>query len=103
MKKNLTLIFSAFLISMSTQAQQIEGLINTYQKQQKGTSLDYKIVETIEDNHYTRVFAQQTIEGIPVYNSYTTYIIKDNKIVSDQSSMRNYSSSAKKITTHFKF
>lgn len=81
---------------MSTQAQQIEGLINTYQKQQKGTSLDYKIVETIEDNHYTRVFAQQTIEGIPVYNSYTTYIIKDNKIVSDQSSMRNYSSSAKK-------
>ncbi|WP_314243726.1 M36 family metallopeptidase [Empedobacter tilapiae] len=84
MKKNFTLIFSAFLLSMTAQAQNAEHLIDNYQLQRSGNNVEYKFVQTINDekDQTQRVFTQRTFQGIPVYNSYTTYLIKNNQVVS---------------------
>lgn len=86
MKKNLTLIFSAFLCSMSLYAQNVEQVIEQYQKQQKAPLHEYKVVETIQDADFQRVYTQRVHNGLPVYNSYTTYLIKGNKVLSGKSS-----------------
>ncbi|MBO6213523.1 M36 family metallopeptidase, partial [Algoriella sp.] len=98
MKKNFTLIFSAFLLSMTAQAQNAEQLINNYQAQRTGNNVEYKFVQTINDeNDQTqRVFTQRTFQGIPVYNSYTTYLVKNNQVVSSFAS-ENYNSDFKTV------
>ena len=84
MKKNFTLIFSAFLLSMTAQAQNAEQLVDNFQLQRSGNNVEYKFVQTINDekDQTQRVFTQRTFQGIPVYNSYTTYLIKNNQVVS---------------------
>ena len=96
MKKNFTLIFSAFLLSMTAQAQNAEQLINNYQAQRTGNNVEYKFVQTINDekDQTQRVFTQRTFQGIPVYNSYTTYLVKNNQVVSSFAS-ENYNSDFK--------
>ncbi|MGV0833580.1 T9SS-dependent M36 family metallopeptidase [Empedobacter brevis] len=96
MKKNFTLIFSAFLLSMTVQAQNAEQLIDNYQLQRAGNNVEYKFVQTINDekDQTQRVFTQRTFQGIPIYNSYTTYLIKNNQVVSALAS-ENYHSNFK--------
>lgn len=96
MKKNFTLIFSAFLLSMTAQAQNAEQLIDNYQLQRSGNNVEYKFVQTINDekDQTQRVFTQRTFQGIPVYNSYTTYLVKNNQVVSALAS-ENFNSQLK--------
>ncbi|WP_295676999.1 T9SS-dependent M36 family metallopeptidase [uncultured Empedobacter sp.] len=86
MKKNLTLIFSAFLLSMSAYAQTAEQIVDNYEAKAIAGNVEYKFAQTINDDLNQRVYTQRTFQGIPIYNSYSTYIIKDKQVISKTSS-----------------
>ena len=86
MKKNLTLIFSAFLLSMSAHAQTAEQIIDNYETKAIASNVEYKFTQTINDDTTQRVYTQRTFQGIPIYNSYSTYVIKNQQIISKTSS-----------------
>ena len=86
MKKNLTLIFSAFILSMSAHAQTAEQIIDNYETKAIASNVEYKFTQTINDDTTQRVYTQRTFQGIPIYNSYSTYVIKNQQIISKTSS-----------------
>ncbi|MGV0833887.1 T9SS-dependent M36 family metallopeptidase [Empedobacter brevis] len=90
MKKNFTLIFSAFILSMTVHAQTAEQIVDNYETKAIASNIEYKFAQTIHDNQTQRVYTQRTFQGIPIYNSYATYIIKDNQVVSKTSSDNFY-------------
>ncbi|WP_314243573.1 T9SS-dependent M36 family metallopeptidase [Empedobacter tilapiae] len=98
MKKNLTLIFSAFLLSMTAHAQTAEQIVDNYETRAVASNVEYKFAQTIDDNQTQRVYTQRTYQGIPIYNSYSTYIIKNNQVVSKASS-DNFNISLKRANT----
>lgn len=86
MKKNLTLLFSAFVLSMAAHAQTAEQIVDNYETKAIAGNVEYKFAQTINDNATQRVYTQRTYQGIPIYNSYSTYIIKENQVISKTSS-----------------
>lgn len=86
MKKNLTLLFSAFVLSMSAHAQTAEQIVDNYETKATTSNIEYKFAQTINDNATQRVYTQRTFQGIPIYNSYSTYIIKNKQVISKTSS-----------------
>ncbi|SFN13189.1 Por secretion system C-terminal sorting domain-containing protein [Algoriella xinjiangensis] len=86
MKKNLTLIFSAFVLSMYAHAQTAEQIVDNYETQAIASNVEYKFAQTIDDDATQRVYTQRTFQGIPIYNSYSTYVIKNKQVISKTAS-----------------
>ena len=96
MKKNLTLIFSAFVLSMYAHAQTAEQIVDNYETQAIASNVEYKFAQTIDDDATQRVYTQRTFQGIPIYNSYSTYVIKNKQVISKTSS-ENFNISLKNV------
>lgn len=61
MKKNLTLLFSAFVLSMAAHAQTAEQIVDNYETKAIAANVEYKFAQTINDNATQRVYTQKNL------------------------------------------
>ncbi len=87
MKKNFTLIFSAFLLSCTAYAQDFRSIVGEHLT--KSTSIsEFEIVQNVYSDKIKahQIHVQRTENGIPVFASYANYVVKDNRVVSTSKS-----------------
>lgn len=82
MKKNFTLILSAFILSCSAYAQDVNSIVGTHLLKTNQNTTDFQITQNVvsRKSNANQIHVQRVYQGIPVYSSYANYLVKDNQV-----------------------
>ena len=82
MKKNFTLVLSAFILSCTTYAQDFNSIIGSHITKTTQNTTDFKITQNVFNNKTSgnQIHIQRTYQGIPIYSAYATYLVKNNQV-----------------------
>ncbi len=82
MKKNFTLILSAFILSCATYAQDFNKIVDTNLSKNTQNATEFQIVQNNynEKINANQLHVQRKYQGIPVFGAYANFVIKDNVV-----------------------
>lgn len=84
MKKNFTLLLTAFLLSGTAFSQNLNDLIGNHLTKVNSNITDFAIIQNNYNDQIqaNQLHIQRESQGIPVYGAYANYVLKNNQIVS---------------------
>ena len=84
MKKNFTLIFSAFLLSCTAFGQDFNSIVDRHLSKATPNATEFAIVQNnfSDKTQAHQIHVQRQYQGIPVFGAYANYVIKNNQVIS---------------------
>ncbi|QTV05855.1 T9SS-dependent M36 family metallopeptidase [Faecalibacter bovis] len=82
MKKNFTLVLSAFILSCTANAQDYNAIIGSHLTKTTQNTTDFQITQNVfnEKTNGNQLHIQRVYQGIPIYTAYATYLVKNNQV-----------------------